>query len=53
MKTTISDAAKRAPESNVHDLQAQRQRRSALRMAMQTIVLQYAYPYLYRFIRYS
>jgi hypothetical protein len=34
--------------NNVHDLQAERQRRVARRMALQTIKLLYAYPTLYR-----
>lgn len=51
MKTIVETNDR--PASNVHDLQAQRQRRVARRMAMQTIILQAAYPYLYRFIRYA
>lgn len=36
--------------SNVFDLQARRQRRIARRMAMQAIILQAAYPCLFRYI---
>ena len=36
--------------SNVFDLQARRQRRIARRMAMQAIMLQLAYPCLFRYI---
>lgn len=44
---------KAVPASNVRDLKQERQRRAARRMAMQTIVVQGMYPYLFRFVRYG
>jgi hypothetical protein len=43
---------KAVPVSNVRNLAHERQRRAARRMAMQTIVLQQSYPFLFRFVRY-
>jgi len=50
MKTTLTEG-KSAPASNVRDLKCERQRRAARRMAMQTILLQFTYPYLFRLVR--
>jgi hypothetical protein len=44
---------KAVPASNVRDLQQERQRRAARRMAMQTIVLQRAYLYVWRVVSYA
>lgn len=39
--------------SNVRDLKQERQRRAARRMALQALVLQRSYPYVFGFIGYK
>lgn len=48
MKTQMPAENKRVAAPNVVDLQLQRQRRAARRMAMETIVLLSSFNYLYR-----
>jgi hypothetical protein len=51
MKTTSTTTPARAPASNVLNLQAERQRRAARRMASQTIAVLCSYPCLQQFVR--